>query len=176
MAESIGWDPRKYVEAVLKEAQDNGLDAPWAISVDWQMDRSIYEIRLPRDGWWVKMDHVDTLKAVESFDSSFVGVGERLQLLTNGSITGEDRDLTTLIAHLIRNVTLDDGSEPLGISYLSKTLQGRCWAYWDRRTDLQLAPGRNDLIQRSSDNVGPDPEFIWTADYYTLPILNGRRY
>lgn len=108
-------------------------------------------------------------------NSTIRGSAGRLQILTAGSITGEDRDLTTLIAHIIRNQVLDDGSEPLGINYSSKTLQGRCWAYWDRRTDLKLAPGSNDLLQLSSENVGPDSSFIESAAFYDLPILNGRR-
>lgn len=175
VAASIGWDPREYLASVIKQANTNGIDAPWAISLDWQMDRSLYEIRLPRKGWWVQIDHPDSFKALEHLNVSATDGAEKLQLLTNGSITGEDRDLTTLIAHAVRTQTLDDGSEPLGINYSSKTLQGRCWAYWDRRTDLLLPPGRNDLIQLTSENVGPDPEFISTAEYYSLPILNGRK-
>lgn len=46
---------------------------------------------------------------------------------------------------------------------------GRCWAYWDRRTDAGLSRGRNDPVQLISENVGPDPEFQWVAEYYGLP-------
>lgn len=60
VAESIGWDPNEYIAAVLDDAHNNDVDPPWAISLDWQMDRSIYDIRLPREGWWVQIDHPDT--------------------------------------------------------------------------------------------------------------------
>lgn len=95
-------------------------------------------------------------------------------MLTSGSITGENRDLTTLVAHIVRGLTLDDGTEPLGFSYPSKTLRGRCWAYWDRRADEGLYSGRDDLLQLTAENVGPDPEFQATAAFYDLPILGAR--
>lgn len=173
-AETIGWTVDEYIASVLKQATTNGVDVPWAISIDWQMERSIYEIRLPREGWWVQIDHPETLKALQSLAPTTQGMTERLQVLTSSSIKGEDRDLTTLIAHTVREQALDDGSEPLGINYQSKTLQGRCWAYWDRRADLGLSPSRNDLIQLTSENVGPDPEFKKIADHYDLPILGAR--
>lgn len=176
VAETIGWRVDEYIESVLEQARTNGVDVPWAISVDWQMERSIYEIRLPREGWWVQIDHPETLKALQSLAPTTKGMTERLQVLTSGSIEGEDRDLTTLIAHIIRELKLEDGSEPLGINYQSKTLQGRCWAYWDRRADLGLSPSRNDLVQLTSENVGPDPDFKKIADHYDLPILGARGY
>ena len=77
----------------------------------------------------------------------------------SGSLTGEDRDLTTLLAHTIRGLNLDDGSKPLGINYPSKTPSGRFWAYWDRRAGEGLSPSRNDLLHLTSENVGPNPEF-----------------
>lgn len=176
VAESIGRDADEYIQSIKDEALINGVNLPWAISVDWQMERSVYEIKLPRHGWWVQIDHANTLRALETLIPSLNGMSERINFLTSGSITNEDRDMTTLIAHTLRELTLDDGSELLGISYPSKTLQGRCWAFWDRRTDLGLPPGHNDLIQLVSENVGPDTNFIEIANFYDLPILNGSKY
>jgi hypothetical protein len=174
VAESIGWDVEEYIEQVISDARANGVDVPWAVSVDWQMERSIYQIRLPCNGWWVHIDHADTLAALESLAPAAPGLAARLQLLTAGDISGEDRALTTLLAHLIREQSLDDGSQPLGIAYASKTLMGRCWAYWDRRTDLGLPPGGDDLHQLASENVGPDAEFASVAAHYGLPLLRPR--
>lgn len=171
-SEDIGWTVDEYISSVEEQAQANGVDVPWAISVDWQMARSIYEIQLPRKGWWVLIDDATTLNALQHLAPTAQGVTEQLQMLTAGSIMGESRDLTTLLAQAIRAQTLDDGSEPLGISYPSKTLHGRSWAYWDRRLDQDLSPGRDDLIQLSSENVGPDPDFHWVAEHYGLPILS----
>jgi hypothetical protein len=140
------------------------------------MERSVYEIRMPTSGWWVQIDHPGTLTAVRRLIPAGSGISrERLRVLTLSGLTGEDRSLTTLLAHHIREAVLDDGSEPLGVWYPSKTLQGRCWAYWDRRTDVGLPPGRDSLMQLVSENVGPDPSFHEVARFYELPVLGARR-
>lgn len=174
VATSIGWNVDEYIAKVIEEAKANGVDVPWSIAVDWQFDRSIYEIRLPGSGWWVQIDHASTLSALERMAPKVPGLAEQQLLLTAGHINGEDRDLTTLLAHTIRNSMLEDGSEPLGISFASKSLMGRCWAFWDRRTDEGLSPGRNDLLQLTAENVGPDQEFKAVAEHYQLPILGTR--
>ncbi len=170
-AVSIGWDVSEYIAAVEEEAARNHIDPPWTVSVDWQMDRSMYEIRLPREGWWVQIDHAHTLSALERLTPRVTGLP--VGPLTSGTIEGEDRAMTTLLAHVIRAQILDDRSEPLGIYFRSKTLAGHCWAYWDRRHDEGLPPGRDDLHQVASENVGPDPDFTAAAQFYRLPT-NGR--
>ena len=102
-ATSIGMSVDEYIEAVTAEAETNDVSLPWTISADWQMDRSIYQIRLPRQGWWVRIDHMDSLRALEG-----------------------------------------------------------------------LAPGSNDLVQLASENVGPDPVFTTTAEFYRLPVVGAR--
>lgn len=128
-AQSIGMTVDEYIQAVIAEAKANGVEAPWAISVDWQLERSIYEIRLPRQGWWVRIDHPDTLKALEELAAATAGAMGQVTMLTATEVTGPNRDLTTLLAHVIRSQMLDDGHEPLGIVYQSRTLTGNCWAY-----------------------------------------------
>lgn len=137
----------------------------------WQLERSVYEIRLPRQGWWVQIDHSDTLHTLEVLASATAGAMGEVTMLTATEVTGSNRDLTTLLAHVIRQQTLDAGHEPLGIVYQSRTLAGTCWAYWDRRADEGLPPGRNDLLQLTSENVGPDRAFAGTAEHYRLPSL-----
>lgn len=170
-AEPIGWTAEDYIEQVLADAKANGIDVPWAVSVDWQMERSIYHIRMPSSGWWVRMDHPDTLRALQNLAPTVAGMTQSLQVLTAGSISGEDRAITTILAEVARQQVLDDGSEALGISFASKTLFGRCWAFWDRRIDAGLPPASNDLHQLSSHNVGPDPDFEFVAKHYRLPLL-----
>ena len=174
LADTIGWNVDEYIAHVKQEALNNGVDLPWAIPVDWQMDRSINEIRMPGNGWWVQIDHANSMSALEYLTPKLKGMNDQLQLLTSGTLGSDDRAITTLLAHCIRDLTLDDGTTPLGISYASKTLVGRCWAYWDRRADEGLPPGHNDLVLLTSENVGPDPDFEHIADLYGLPILGAR--
>ena len=118
-ATSVGMDVDECIEAVTAEAETNGVRLPWTISVDWQMDRSIYEIR---QGWWVRIDHAETLRALEDLALRTPGATGGVAILAATEVTGLDRDLTTLLAHVIRQQTLDDGSEPLGIVFHSRTL------------------------------------------------------
>jgi hypothetical protein len=56
--------------------------------------------------------------------------------LTISDLTGENRALTTRIAGWIRDSTLDDGSQPLGIRYTSKHGSDLpLYALWLRATD-----------------------------------------
>lgn len=48
-AEAAGYELSEWVELVTAQAIANELDPPWAISRDWQMARSIYEVNLPAD-------------------------------------------------------------------------------------------------------------------------------
>src|SRR6478609_11501374 len=75
-AESIGWTVEDYITSIRAQAEENGIDVPWAISVDWQMDRSIYEIRLPPQGWWVQIDDPATLRALERLTPTTAGMTE----------------------------------------------------------------------------------------------------
>lgn len=174
VAERIGCNPDEYMERVVAEAEENGRSRPWAIDVDWQMDRSMYSIQMPASGWWVQIDHPDSFSALEHLTEPVTGFTERLRMMTEARVMSEDRALTTLMAQAIRNQTLHDGSEALGISYRSQTSYGRCWAYWDRRSDESLDPSTHDLVQCESNNVGPDPDFNEVADDYKLPILGAR--
>ena len=168
-AESVGWDVDEYISQVLEDAKANGVDPPWAIPAGWQINRSIHTLSLPSEGWWVLIDHQATLAALQRMTPTVRGTSMGLRLLTAGSIMGENRALTTILAQTIRDQTLEDGSEPLGISYESKTLHGRCWAFWDRRLDLDLPPGTNDPHVASSSSIGEDPDFHHIASHYRLP-------
>lgn len=99
VADAIGWDVDEFMVQVEADARSNGVDVPWAISVDWQMDRSIYEIQLPREGWWVLIDDADTLPHSKNLAPGVEGMTEQLQLLTSGSVVSDNRALTTLLAN-----------------------------------------------------------------------------
>lgn len=150
-----------------------GLDAPWAISCDWQRSRSLYYVRMPIEGWWVAADHSATMAALtRNLPAELSALG--VPFLTSGGLEGENRALTTVVAEWVRSVVLDDDSLPLGMSFESKTLHGRCWAFWDRRADDGLNPASNDPSElRAEDNVDT-PRFRAIAREYDLPVLPGR--
>lgn len=79
--------------------------------------------------------------------------------LTLSHLTGDDRFLTTSIATVLReDVSLDDGTLPLGIEFISKHGKphdgtGTCWAYWMRDVDNGLS---ETAIEIDSTTIAED--------------------
>lgn len=175
-AEAVGETLADYVALVTEQAVENGLDQPWAVSADWQMARSIYTVQLPEAGSWVRIDHADTLAALGDLHGVLVDLdgGSVSPPLWSSDLEGADRSLTTAIARCVREAILDDGTRPLGIEFASRTLEGRCYAWWDRRNDDGIAPGPDDALLVSSENVGI-AELFEVASRLGIPVLPGRR-
>lgn len=165
-------DAESYAQAIIDDAAANDVDQPWAVSGDWQRVRSISRVQLPATGWWVQIDRPDTMSALCDQIHN-LGLGSRLNDLTSAHLASDDRVVTTTLAEYIRGLTLDDGSQPLGINFPSKSLFGRCWAWWDRRTDEGLSPGRDAPSVVQSWNVDV-PAFRDIAGHYKIPVLPGR--
>ena len=170
-------DVAAYVEAVTKEAVANDRDTPWAITGAWQTARSLLHVRMPLQGWWVRIDHSDTIDAFNASVppaqlAALRGTGD-MSALTLSDVTGPTRALTTHLAEIVRQSVLDDGSLPLGINYPSKTGAGRCLAYWARSLDEGEPGGSDNPAITHSDAVGV-PEFYERASRWNLQVLQGR--
>lgn len=165
-ADAIGVALDVYRQQLAEELHQRGMPAPGEIPASWQLARSLYRVRLPRSGWWVTIDSPATLNALADAMHGLAGQ------LTLGDVCGDDRALTTQLAQLIRDSTLDDGTMPLGVSFPLKTAYGRCFAWWNREADANTNPTDNDikLIEaRSLD--GPDLRQV-CADW-NLTITTG---
>jgi hypothetical protein len=89
--------------------------------------------------------------------------------LTLSHLTSDDRVLTTAIATQLRNaVTLDDGSLPLGIRFVSKHgvpvgATGTSWAYWMRDVDEGL---RERTVVTETRSIEHDDAAFITAQQH----------
>lgn len=125
-------------------AADRSVAAEWAelghlppgqLPQSWRAERRIYELQLPVGEPWVLLEDPDSIAVVEH------ALGDRLAQLGVRSLTvavlrGEQRDVTTSIAHWVREQLVgDEGAPACGIAYLSKHAAGWCRAYWLRRVD-----------------------------------------
>lgn len=172
-AHAAGQDVDEYLRDVAQDAIDSGIDPPWGVPGDWQVNRSLHYLRMPLVGWWVQMDHAHTLNTLDdALAPQLHALG--IPLLTLSIATGENRAATTLIAQYIRDLVLDDGSLPLGISFPSKTGYGTCLAWWNRREDDGLMPAVDGPSSDGrSDNVY-GPAFRKICEDWGLPIRPGR--
>jgi len=110
----------------------------------WREGRQMYQLSLPA-GWWVDIASTDTLSTVSAaLEEPLLELGIT-GTLTLSELTSNQRRLTTRIATWVREqVTLDDGTQPLGVQFPSKDgrsgdAAGTSWAYWMRAIDAGLS-------------------------------------
>jgi len=147
--------------ALQKDADAMGvpLDDYWAMVVNdwdqagtmrarwlpraWRDGRTIYRVDYP-EGWWVDILSTSTLTALSRHLEDELAELGITGGLTVAHVTADDRAVTTLLARWLRDTaTLFDGTQPLGIRFISKHGHpaggtGTCWAYWMRATDAGL--------------------------------------
>jgi hypothetical protein len=131
----------------------NGNMVPGWLPANWRDGRLMYRLRMVSPVPWVDLTAAETVAALnkslgQAFDEQ-LGIPE----ITLGTLTGDNREATTLIAQWIREQVLDDGSYPAGVRFHSKYGGGACWAYWLRRTDNGL--GTEPLAIVSEEEIHP---------------------
>lgn len=139
LADSLGVPLDTLWRDIVDEWDTSGtMKASW-LPTSFRDGRALYTLSLPQ-GWWVDVTTTETIAALGDLLEDHLD-----EPLTMSHVSGEDRLLTTKIADVLRNdVTLDDGSLPRGIRFVSKhgspsSGSGVCWAYWLREHDSGLA-------------------------------------
>ncbi|UYY83675.1 hypothetical protein OIT41_20640 (plasmid) [Arthrobacter sp. YA7-1] len=153
-----------------------GVDDDWGnqlkrgcLPAHWRDRRNSYGLTLARAGWWVDVEHPDSIATIGA------GIGKRLNhelgitQLTLGTLHGENRAATTMIAIWLREQVLDDGSRPLGIRFASKHGGGDCWAYWLRRRDDGL-DGDNMTTDPGAEIPADNPALLTVARRFGIKI------
>lgn len=143
-ADLFGISPRAARELVEADWLKAGNMQPgWLPSV-WRDGRRVYRLTFP-EGWWVDVMSSGTLSAISAgLEDALLKRGIS-GTLTLSEVTSNDRKLTTRIATWLREeVTLADGTQPLGIRFTSKygrsgEADGTSWAYWMRAIDAGLS-------------------------------------
>lgn len=146
-ADYLGLELESLWTEVVRDWDDNGsMKARW-LPRAFREGREVHQIAFPA-GWWIDITTSETIAALhELFPDGWPTKDGVLEApLTLAHLTGDDRALTTAIATKLRDeVTLDDGTLPLGIQFISKHGipsggSGLCWAYWMRELDSGLPP------------------------------------
>lgn len=147
LAASLGRDLDELWNEIVSEWDASGsMRASWLPSV-FREGRALYTINFPK-GWWVDTTATETIAALQDDLSGLAWpttTGKLDETLTLADFTGPDRAFTTSIASFLReDVVLDDGSQPLGVQFISKHgrpsgASGICWAYWMRGVDQGLS-------------------------------------
>ncbi|MGM0928879.1 MAG: hypothetical protein ACQEXN_04110 [Actinomycetota bacterium] len=143
----------------------NGNMMPGWLPASWRDGRLVYRLQMNHTASWVDLTAAESVAAL----NRFLGEAFEDQLgiagITLGTLTGENREATTLIAQWIREQVLDDGRYPAGVKFHSKFGGGSCWAYWMRRTDDGLGPEPVDII--AEDEIQPhDADLGYVLNLY----------
>jgi len=128
-------DESTLLEAVESEWAERNHMPPGTVAAGWRLERRLYELRLPRTGWFVALERAESIAAVSAaLKSELADLG--LDQLTVADLRGDHRALTTTIAEWVREQTFDDGTRPHGIRFGSKhDSSWSCWAIWLRAVD-----------------------------------------
>lgn len=123
------------LEAVADDWRQRGYMAPGQMAASWRVERQLYRLSLPLNGWLIDVTAADSIAALrDSIGQSLpVPLGEEL---TAGHLLSEQRSLTTSVAGWLWDQVLEDGSLPVGIRYPSKHgTEWACAAVWLRQVD-----------------------------------------
>ena len=138
------------LEQISAEVRDDwersGKMTPGWVPVDWREGRLLYKLQIEQPGEWIDLTAAESIAAINR------DLGEKLNdlleesFLTLSTLTGDNREITTLIATWLREQVLDSGAYPLGVKFHSKHGGGVCWAYWMRRSDDGLGPEKVTVL------------------------------
>lgn len=128
----LGLTPAGFASEVANDWSRNHVAAPGDIDEDrWRVARTLWSLRLPTAGWWVRLEDPDSMAAAEkAIPTELAAAGA--PTVDVGVLRGNNRIATVLLADWIYNLHLDDGTRPLGIHYDSRHATGTSWAYWIR--------------------------------------------
>ncbi len=147
-AAALGMTRNEFLEEVAAQWAEQSFMGLGAAPASWRHDRGIYEVYAQPGGWWIDIDHPDTIALLEESLESLLIV-ERVKTLTTSVLTGDNRRITTAIGELLRQCVLDDGSQARGLQFRSKFGGAWCRAIWLPGED----DGEADLVALSPDRI-----------------------
>lgn len=126
---------------VANEWQDRGWSRPGIVPSQWRESRVAVRMGVDEARSFVDIDHHSTLATLNS-DRKLLTALARCDIseIDLGTVAGNDRRPTRLIADHIHNMTDDDGRPHWsGIRYLSRLGEGwECWAVFERTEMIEL--------------------------------------
>nr|WP_161805522.1 RES domain-containing protein [Frigoribacterium sp. RIT-PI-h] len=149
-AAELGLTRSDFLEIVSAEWNEEQFMGMGAVPQQWRVDRCIYQVNGEGDGWWIDVEHPDSLAVLEE-QLEPVLIRQGIKSLTTAVLRGENRIVTTAIGAHLRHLPVLGGSPARGLQFGSKHGGGWCRAAWL-----------------------PGPDDSWTADFIATsgePIL-----
>lgn len=163
-------DQDTFAAQIAYELPRHGAMPYRSISKGWREIRSLYELTLPPEGWFIDVGTAESISALKANLEPLLSA-HGVDSLTLSELTDSSanfKPLTTGIAEWVRTtVTLHDGSTPHGFVYPSKWGTNKTnWAVWLRRRDDET--GRDSISVADASQIG-----VHTAALVTAAKLRG---
>ncbi|RUQ07163.1 hypothetical protein D8M35_06385 [Curtobacterium sp. HSID17257] len=141
-AAAVGLTLEEFLADVASDWDERSFMQTGTLPRSWRDDRTVLSLEHPSTGWYVDVEHPDTLSAIEPSLRSHLLVGG-WSSFTTAVLRSDDRSVTTAVADLVHDAVLDDQTHPLGIHFGSKHGESWCRATWlDRTRDLSVLSSR----------------------------------
>ncbi len=162
-AESMGMTIEEFLEEIASEWGERNFMGLGAVPAKWRELRAIHQILLPSAGWWVDIEHPDSIAAINDGLAGFLA-GQGIPALDTSHLRGANRYVTTMIATLTQSLTVDDGTTPVGIHFGSRHGGAWCKAIW-LHEGLELIPLGPEPI------LVTDPDLAAAADNFRIRVF-----
>jgi hypothetical protein len=139
----------QFLEDVATEWDERPFMGVGAVPASWRHIRGMYELYATGSGWWVDLDHPDSLATLERAMEAIL-IEEGVRALTSATLAGESRRITTTIGELLRRLELDDRTQARGLQFRTEFGGSWCRAIWLPQEDETWEP---DLIALSPDPI-----------------------
>lgn len=166
-AEVLGMTLEDYLEEISSEWAERDFMGLGSVPAGWRHDRGMYVITLPDEGWWIDIEHPDSIAALEHHAGATMRMHD-IPSLTTAHLRGDNRSLTTTLGAYALSEPLDDGTRPRGIHFGSKH-----GAYWCKAVLMDAVHNRpGDLIALSPDPIlVTDPDLERVASRYRIRVF-----
>lgn len=163
------------VAAIAEEWDEEDFRGVGALPPAWLSARRMDSVRVIPDGWLVDVQHPDSIAALESAKDGATArflANQGIPSLTVSVLTSENRIVTTMLAEIMRDAVLDDGSTPRGVHFESKHGGAWCRAIW--LPYRQVAPTGLE-IRAGAEITYEDPSLQVVASRFRLILPSTER-
>ena len=172
IADALGISRAQAIAYVVEdwEAIESDFRGVGAVPAEWRTSRRLYEVQLEDDGWVVDIQHPDSIAALEAAHEGRIArwlAQQGVPALTVSTLTSENRLVTTMLAELIREAVLDDGTSPPGVYFGSKHGGAWCRGIWIPES---APPAPRAVILSETLIAIDDPALLTTARRFRLDV------
>ena len=116
-AERFDLPEEEALKLIEEDWVRNGNMVPGWLPASWRDGRLMYQLCINSPDPWVDLTAAESVAALNRFLGPVFEERLAITAITLGTLTGENREATTLIAEWIREQLLDDSSYPAGVKF-----------------------------------------------------------